>query len=350
MLPHGDDTLRETAPELVITSAIDKGWAARIPKRGTYAEFPGTPVNWDGEFFEVTAVVPLANGKIEYVLEPWRDELVMRGLVRYDEASEAQRIAERAAAKQRERRSVATSLLAIFTGHLPGAVQTRLASELGVVATRLTIVSTIPPLLFFVVVMRSAVSAIVDKRPVPFGFGVGLLALYLAFDSAFRFFIAWTYGRPIGSPFGFAGYILYYLCARDQSRLVPPVARPPAFSRAAAAEPSDDIALQDLLKMRKAFFTLLTPAEQKTLARRYGYVYGDDATVVAFILLLFAGAGAVTSWLKLTDGFSVTAILSLLTAAFIAGEQCLRLSRFRHGPAGSVLAPLVRPLARKLLQ
>ncbi|HEX7152678.1 MAG TPA: hypothetical protein VF618_14405 [Thermoanaerobaculia bacterium] len=347
MQPHGSDTVRLVPPEVILTSATDKGWRARV-SRYPREEFPGTPVDWDGEFFEVTSVIPLADGTIEYVLEPWRDENVLRGLQRYDAASEAQRIAEAEAARARARNSRWVSWLAMLTGHLPGNVQNRLASDLGVIPTRLTYLSLIPPVLFFVVVGQSVVGAIVAKRAVTLPFLVILAAMYLLVESGVRFYIAWTLERPIGSAAGFLGYILYYWGARDRSRLVPPVTRDGPLVR---TPPPDDVALQDMLKMRKAFFTLLTPAEQKTLARRWGYVYRDDANVVAFILLLFAGAGAVTSWLKLADGgFSVTALLSLLTAGLVAIEQLLRLHTLQRGPAGSVLAPLVRPLARKFLQ
>ena len=102
--------------------------------------------------------------------------------------------------------------------------------------------------------------------------------------------------------------------------------------------------------MREPLVTLLTPAEQAIVVERFGYNYRTSSFLVAWVILGFSLAGVVTSVVSLTNGFRLSALLSLLTGGFLGVEQMRRLSALQRGPAGSSLAFLARPFVRKLLE
>src|SRR5262245_32668208 len=104
MRAHGFDRVRRADGERIVLHArLSKGWVPRVAKTLTTAEFPGTTVLWEERYFEVADARALPNGGVEYVLEPWREHLVMRVVEHYDEPSEAARIAEHRAHLTREK-------------------------------------------------------------------------------------------------------------------------------------------------------------------------------------------------------------------------------------------------------
>src|SRR6185436_7440513 len=137
MTSYGSDRVRVDGERIVLSSRLPKGWTARVARTLTSAEFPGTAVLWDEQYFEVVAAQSLPHG-VRYTLEPWPDPHAMRVTARYDEASEAALAAEWRAAIAREKKRKTAGALALLAGHLPAIVQERLGAELGVLAARLT--------------------------------------------------------------------------------------------------------------------------------------------------------------------------------------------------------------------
>src|SRR5689334_1668273 len=141
MRPYGSDRIRRADGErVVLASRLSKGWTPRAAKTLTSAEFPGTAVLWDEQYFEVAEARAVVNG-IEYVLEPWRDVHVMRVIEQYDEASEAARAQAHREHLAREKGRKTANALALLTGHLPAVVQNAIGEELGVLPARITFVS-----------------------------------------------------------------------------------------------------------------------------------------------------------------------------------------------------------------
>ena len=89
MQPYGADRVRTSGGRVILHSRISKGWTPRTPKTPTHAEFPGSAVLWDDEYFEVVAAELLPAGGVRYVLEPWRDNHTIRSFEHYSEESEA---------------------------------------------------------------------------------------------------------------------------------------------------------------------------------------------------------------------------------------------------------------------
>ena len=140
MQAYGSDRLRQDGERWILLSRRDKGWVARIAKTLTSAEFPGTAVLCDDQYFEVVSMDAQPGG-VRYALEPWRENNAIRVSDRYDEASEAARDDEFQKDVQREQQRKGANLLAIFTGHLPAIVQNKLGNDLGVLPVRLTIMT-----------------------------------------------------------------------------------------------------------------------------------------------------------------------------------------------------------------
>ena len=53
MTPYGSDRVRVDGERIVLSSRLPKGWTARVERTLTSAEFPGTAVLWDEQYFEV---------------------------------------------------------------------------------------------------------------------------------------------------------------------------------------------------------------------------------------------------------------------------------------------------------
>ncbi|HET7435179.1 MAG TPA: hypothetical protein VFN10_10770 [Thermoanaerobaculia bacterium] len=349
MRPYGSDRLREVAGKAILHSRTPKGWTARVLRTNTSAEFPGTAIYWDEQYFEVVSAEALPAGGYRYVLEPWKDENTFRVFDAYDEPSEAARVAAYHAALARERNRTRTNLLAVFAGHLPSTVQEHLASEWGVVAPRMTMISAVPPLIIFGLLVYFSASAVVDQKPNPFTLPSLFLGGYMAIDSGFRLLIATLGNRPLGSFPGLLLYIAYYYLFARNTALPGPFDSPKGAGLF-TLPPSDDIVLRDKLATRGALLTLLSREEQLQLAERYGFDYREHAHGMAWIILIGSTLGAITSAVKFVHGDSPLSIITVFVAGALLVEQVKRLLAFRSGPAGSMLAFAVRPFLRDLLE
>ncbi len=350
MEAYGTDRVRPgKGDQYILFCRRPKGWLARVSKTHTSALHPGTAVVWQERIFEVVAAEKAEGGGVRYVLEPWRDEHVIRVSDSYDEGSEAQREDAYRAALKREKGRKFANLAGVFTGLLPAVVQEHLGSELGLLPTKLTSLSLLLPLIYIVWVANDVVKGILDSSaktlPLPFAFMAG----YLLVECAVRLEIVWFHRRPIASAVGFAGYLVYYLLIGRTTGAMSPFTVPKG-EKLFITTPPDDVALRDAYTLREPLLTLLSPEEQKALQVRFGFDYRKHAVTVAWILLGFAAAGVVTSLVSLQYGPRFGAILSLLAAILVGGEQASRLTALRKGPAGSFLAVLVRPFTRKLLR
>ena len=346
MLPHGSDRVRTVGEKTILFSRNSKGWTPRAPKTNTTSEHPGTAVLWDDQYFEVVAADVVGTG-VRYVLEPWREEHVFRVVDHYDAESEARRADDWQKAAVQRKRSVGTSLLSILLGHLPAAEQNRLSNEYGVSPARMTIASCFGCLVLLgVCVWFEAKSRLGEATAIPVW--LWFVAGFLSIESAVRFHVAMSQDRGMGSMIGWVGYALYWLITPKRANLTTPLEAPRGQSIYVTEAP-EDVALQDALQMRGPLFTLLTTAEQQSLAERYGFDYRSHATGLAIIILASALLGVISSVMTLSHDVTLGALTSLLVAGPLAVEQVLRLRAFSHGPAGSMLGPFVRPFVRSYL-
>jgi hypothetical protein len=345
MRSHGTDRVRRgNGEQWIILSRQSKGWVPRTPAAVTRNERPGTTVRCEETYYEVVSATATAGG-IRYVLEPWRDENVMRIVDDYDEASEARRQADHHDGVRRERGRISANILAVFSGQLPGPVQERMGNELGIWPARLTLTSILPAMVFVGVVVNLAVHRRMEEEA-PLPLWLLLAAGYLLAESGIRFVVAMTQNRPIGSAAGFIAYSLYYLAAPGRKNLV----RPLEESRGSLVpEMTEEKAARDRYLVLEPLLTLLSPADQDRLAAKFGFDYRKMASIVAAVILTFGVLGVVNSISLLIDGARLSPAVSLLVAGGLAAEQIVRLMQLRERPAGSVLGVLVRPLARKLL-
>ncbi|MGZ7081084.1 MAG: hypothetical protein ACXVJT_16840 [Thermoanaerobaculia bacterium] len=350
MRAFGSDRVEPGAGAQLLLSCIrSKGWLARIPKTLTTSQHPGTAILWDERFFEVVAADTQPDGGVRYVLEPWRDEDVIRVSEAYDERSEQRREAEVLAAAKREKGRIIANLLGIFTGQLPAIVQQRLAGELGILPTRLTFLSLVLPFIYLIWWVNEAARRFMhaDAGPMPFAFT--LIAIFLLVESVVRLQIVWAQSRPVGSAAGGILYLLFYAVAGKRTKAVSPFTVDKGQG-VRYTSPDQETELRDAYMMREPLLTLLSVEEQNALARRFGYDFRKHAFIVAGFLLVMSLAGVVTTIMSLRHGTTVSAVLSLLTALALGSEQLLRLPALRRGPTPSMLAFFIRPLTRKLLR
>jgi hypothetical protein len=340
MQAYGSDRVRPgDGEQFILMSRFPKQWTPRAAKTLTTAEFPGTAVLWGERYFEVVDAEGLAQGGVKYVLEPWRDMHIMRITDRYDAEREAERLLEWRAGFSRDRKRKSANALALLTGHLPAAVQEELGRELGVSPRRLTITSGARIYAIVVALAMWVVSCILEGRPIPLSL---LLATAFFFvETSLRLLVGWLIGRPMGSVAGFIAYLVYYFTVADRAQAVSPFAEEKGMSIAISATPEERIA-SDALLMRESLVTLLSPADQARVAERFGYDYKRPSRFIAALILVFASLGIATS-------IHNRAVISLLLAAILAGEQLYRLAILGRRPAGSVLGILARPFLRKLL-
>ena len=297
---------------------------------------------WDDEYFEVIEAVPVEGERVRYVLAPWREEHTIRTFESYDAESEARRIADHELAKKQRRASTASRFAGIFLGHLPNAVQVRLENELGVVPSRMTLASCIPPMVLFAVCASFAVDATIKGGRSPIPGWLNAVAGFMMVESLVRITVALSNNRGIGSVLG---TLLYIVVARRV-----PYEKSQNLSSTFGLPPPDDVALSDALTMKAPLLTLLSRAEQERLAERHGFDYRRHAYGLTWTILVFAILGVVTSGMKVSEQGSVTALLSMLVAFAVAVEQLLRLMQLPRGPAPSVFGVFVRPFVRDVLQ
>jgi hypothetical protein len=235
-------------------------------------------------------------------------------------------------------------LASIVLGHLPAPVQNRLANEYGVTAPRMTVLSTIPSLVLLGICVWVYTSARMKMEASPVPTWVWLIALFMLADSAARYLSFMTSNRAMGS---LPGTIVYAILSLIAPRQFPwPRER---GSESFMIAPEADVAARDDLHMRAPLFTLLSPAEQHALAERYGFDYRAHAYAPAIIILSGALLGVITLLPKVRGNGGISAVLSFAVAALLTIEQIVRLYALQHRPAGSVLAPLVRPFVRRYL-
>ena len=216
MRPYGRDRLRKGEGErLILLCPRSKGWTPRVPRTLIRSEHPGTAILWEERYFEVVAE-ELSGESVRYVLEPWREEHAIRITDAYDEASEARREEEYRAAVRRRAARRTVNLFGIFTGHLPAAVQEQLGSELGVLPTRLTLLSLLLSLAFEIFTVNMIVRAVMARSPIPLI--PAALAAYVALESWIRIHIVLGQSRPVGSAAGFILYSLFYALAGGRNR------------------------------------------------------------------------------------------------------------------------------------
>ncbi|HXG59349.1 MAG TPA: hypothetical protein VNL91_10035 [Thermoanaerobaculia bacterium] len=350
MRAYGSDRVVKAGDGRILLSSRrpKPGWEPRTPRTMTRREHPGTAILWDEEYYEVLAVELLPHG-VRYTLAPWADEHAIRVADRYDEESEQQRAAEYRAAVARERSRRTTALLGFLAGHLPGAVQEKLENEIGVASRRMTLVSLIPGVVLPGVLLYIAVGAVIAQKPSPVPLWLLAIGAYMLADAGIRLNIVWLHQRPVGSVFGFVGYAIYWLLSPDRRNLLSPFAESKGTGLFRGEIPPE-VVERDAFRVREPFFTLLAPSEQARLADLWDFDYREHATTIAGGILLFSLMGVVSSVLTLAKGFSPTALLSLAVALYLSLEQISRLKRFRDAPAGSALAFLVRPLAKRFLR
>ena len=321
---------------MILHSRLPKGWTPRTPKTMTSAEFPGTAVLWDDQYYEVISADALPAGGVRYVLDKWRDEHAIRDFDAYSEESEAHLLADHETATRQRRHSFLARCSAMILGHLPGHVQERIANELGLFPARMTLISLIPSILL----MGTCVWLYVDSRlkltPSPVPVWLWMFAVFMLVDSATRFLIAMSQNRPAGSLPGILGYALYAL-ATGKRKAPPKLAPPPV---------PEEIAQMDSVEWRTWMFTLLPTNEQVALAQRYDYNYRKESYAVAAGILAVGIVGVLSSLPKIN---TAPGLLSLAVATLITIEQILRLRAFKQGPSGSIFAILVRPFVKDLL-
>jgi hypothetical protein len=345
MQAYGADRVRASGGKVILHSRLAKGWTARTPKTVTRSEFPGTAVLWDDRYFEVLSAEPLPAGGVRYVLGDWQEEHTFRTVAAYDAESEARLLADYETAARQQQRSRFARWSGMVLGHLPAAVQNRLADELGLFPARMTLLSLIPSLLFFAACVWLYVDAKVAQTPSPVAAWVWAIAFFLLLDSAVRFMIAMSQNRGTGSLPGLIVYAAIWLLTPKRRNLVAPF-EASRGEKLFTLPPSEEVAQRDSVEWRSWMFTLLPPNEQRALAQRYDYDYRKDAYTIAGALLAVGVIGIIASVPKLDR---VSGLASLIVASLIVVEQVIRLIRFKTGPAGSILAMLVRPFIRDLL-
>lgn len=338
MLTHGADRVRQAGDRVILQSAIAKGWTPRTPKTLTNSEHPGTAVLWDEEYYEVVEATALQSGGVRYVLMLWREDHTIRTFESYDAASESLRIADHERVRRQRRAGLLTRLSGVVLGFLPGPVQMHLENELGVRATRMTLLSCVPPMVILGICVYAQAEAKMKRVESPVSMLVWPIVIFLALESVIRFFVVMSQGRPMGSLFGSIGYGFYYLLSKKRDQL--PSARGGRGYSVAFAPPPEDVAIRDSLTLKEPLLTLLSPAEQKQLAERVGYDYRRTASGVAWVILVAAAIGAYTS----------STVVAMLIAGAVAVEQALRLVKLRREPTGSIFGVLVRPFVRDLLR
>lgn len=338
MRAHGTDRVRRAGGErLVLASRLSKGWVPRVEKTLTTAQFPGTAVLWEEQYFEVVDARALPQGGIEYVLEPWLEHHVMRVVESYDDASEAARIAEHRAHLAREKGRKTANLLALFTGHLPAIVQNDIAENYGILAARVTFVSILGEWTFVGGLVFWIVSYYMRQQPPP---AILIVVIwFFAAESTVRFLVNYTQGRPVGSTIGLVLYTAWWLVTGMRARS--PFAVSKGY-RVVITDAPEERRLQDQLIQREALMTLLPAHDQRRIAERFGYDYRRQSAVIAAGILVFGILGVVSSVMR-------GAVVSGLVAGAVSAEQIYRLAVLRGRPVGSVFGVLVRPFMRRFL-
>lgn len=346
MRAYGSDRVRISGGKVILHSRLGKGWTPRTQKTLTHAEFPGTAVYWDEQYYEVLAADLLPAGGVRYVLTEWRDDHTIREFRPYDEQSEAAIAADYEKAMRQRKHSLAARLSAMVLGHLPSHVQNHLANELGLFPHRMTLWSLVPVLAATATCVLVTVHTYMESLPNPIPDWVLILTFFMLAESVLRFLVAMSQMRAMPSLLGVLGYLFFWLLHPNRARLVSPFQMSKGEGLM-TLPPPPGVAEQDSLEMRAPLLTLLTPAEQMLLAERFGFDYRKHAYGITWAILVCAALGVASMLPKASH--SISALISLVCAGLVVLEQTMRLLALKRGPAGSVFGALVRPFARDLL-
>ncbi len=344
MRAYGSDRFRIAGERVILHSRLPKGWTPRRAAEGTHAEFPGTTVFWDECYYEVIAADALPQGGgVRYELELWNDAHTIRVFEHYNDESEARLLADHRNAQKQRASNIAARLTGIILGNLPYDAQLRIANNLGVSPFAMTMLSLIPNVLVLAACAWAYVDSIIASKPSPIPDWLWLVAAFLFAESFVRMFVAMSQNRGMGSVLG--GIVWVILHPREVIKGSHDAFNPKVF------QPTEYTELHDAMLMRGPLLTLLSVDEQRWLADTYGYDHREHAYVITWTILLGSLFGAMYELSVLVySPFRLSALLSMLVAAYLAGEQILRLVAIPHRPAASVLAFVARPFARKLLE
>jgi hypothetical protein len=215
--PFGTDRLEPGRDRtVVLRCAAAKGWRPRSPGAPRRAEHPGTAVAWGEAILEVVAAEHLPDGGVRYALAPWKSEVAIRSLERYDAATESARAAERRWRADARRKRRLAIVLSPLLGHLPGAVQESMEQEFGAPANAMTMVSALPLLAVGIVGGLANLARSVGGSLAPLPEPSLPLSIYLFGESALRLAVVATQSRPAGS---LPGSLLYELWRLARSRI-----------------------------------------------------------------------------------------------------------------------------------
>ena len=339
--PIGSDRVEERPGGRVrLSSRFPKGWTARRPAGPGVPLHPGTAVRWEDDLWEVLDAEETPAGGHAYDLAPWDGQQAIRVLSAYDEASEAARAADRRAGARR-----VVLLLAPVAGLLPGRVQERLGTELGIRPSTLSLSSILVPAAvgLFALVMTMAAGFAPGLQTS--GPDVGPLlpfAVYFFPESLIRFLVVMAQDRPIGSLLG----VPLYVAGRAAGWIAPPDGTP-----ASAGRTPEDRATGDRFLMIEPLLSFLPAPDQLRLRERWGFSPTAWGKRTAWLLLVYPGLTAPAhAWQLVAHDGGFRSFLLLAVAAGLAIEQVRRLKALAKGqPAPSILGRLVAPFARPLL-
>ncbi|MEO8036681.1 MAG: hypothetical protein ABI837_19760 [Acidobacteriota bacterium] len=348
MQSFGTDRIRVAEDgRVILVSRYSKRWEPRVGKTLTTSEHPGTAVFLGDEYYEVVEATAQGERGARYVLVKWKDEHAIRVADRYDEETEARRAEDYEAAISREKRRKTLLALGILAGHLPAAVQERMGSELGVLPTRLTMLSLLIPFVIVAAIVWDTVSRVMaEKAP---SMPLILLAGFLFAECAVRFMIVMTQMRPAGSVAGMLAYLVAYTVG-PRKQMVSPFVPIEHLSSAITTSPDEERRFADEILLKEPLLTLLTSEEQELLAARFDYDHRRQSFKTAIRLLIIAIIGIVSCIATLRVTPRLSAAISLVAAALLGFEQIMRVRALRRGPTSSVLAVVARPFARRLLE
>ncbi|MCK6684064.1 MAG: hypothetical protein L6R30_16805 [Thermoanaerobaculia bacterium] len=345
---YGDDRLLPaSAGQVLLFSPEAKEWRPRKPATELSSEHPGTAVIWEDDIWEVLEVDEMPGFGVQYRLAPWDEQHAIRLPLRYCQESEARR----QSAKREDNRALLIRLVlwatAPASGLLPGHVQERFSRLYGSPFVALAWISMILPMiwgtisvlaLMLAIVNPAAVSGLAPGGAAPLAFGG-----YLFIETLVRFGVAMTDGRPTGSILGVLPYWIFIKIRggeiEDPSRTFVP-----DISHISLSD-------EDTYSMLEPVLSLLSVKEQEFLEKEFGFLpvkWGRRTSTALLALMLAQLVSSVQDLRQPHGGFS--AFLAFFLALVIGSEQLWRLWSLWQGQVcGSLLAPLVRIAARRLL-
>jgi hypothetical protein len=293
----------------------------------------------------------------------------------YDEANEEMRAKQMDEEIRRMAIGRKIEMFGLFTGHMPAEVQRHWNMLYGVSVARITMLSTIPFILFGVYCARFIrIHPDLPYKPPPFPEWVLPFGFYFFLESIVRL-RRWLGGNPMGSFIGWVLFVIWWLFGGkrvmdglDADALRTAVG-PPSLTRAkftdqqAIPRPERDAEglpmvdadaerkLQDQYIMRETYIALLSVEDQRKMQQRFGFDPIAQGRLTAAVILFIAMVGGGISIAGLTTGPArFSQLLSALTAILLGAEQIYRFTLLAAGkPAPSMIGPLIRPLLKKVL-